>query len=240
VTATPDSSKSELQLPKVSSEIPQPAANLGVFLIEHKHKCDKCSRIHTGSGTSFLLNVPGSQVAYLLTNYHVISEGNNPDVEIVGTIPGYESRFTARVIGTDSDRDLALLRSHDMPKGRYAPVTLAARSPPIGTKVEILGYPLAYTWPQEGKSDVKKRAWFPLKYQNETTTKQMMFIGHHAYDGQSGSPGFASGRVVCIFFGRTNNGAVGSPIEDVWDFLHDAAKTLPERRELTIFYAKSK
>jgi hypothetical protein len=41
--------------------------------------------------------------------------------------------------------------------------------------------------------------------------------------------------VVCIFFGRTDNGAVGSPVEDVHNFLRDAALTLPERRELSIF-----
>jgi S1-C subfamily serine protease len=218
----------------VSSEIPQPAANLGVFLVEHKYGCVKCGKAHGGSGTGFLLNVPG-QVAYLLTNYHVIEEGGNPDVTVTGTMTGYESKFTARVIGVDTQRDLALLRSHDMPRGRYVPVTLAQRSPPIGTRVEILGYPLAYVWPDAGRADVNRRAWFPLRYETSTTEKQMKFTGHDAYDGQSGSPGFSRGQVVCIFFGRTDNGAVGSPVEDVWSFLRDAAITLPERRELSIF-----
>ena len=217
----------------VSSEIPQPAASLGVFLVEHGYKCDKCSKTHTGSGTCFLLDVPGT-VSYFLTNYHVV-EGDDRNVKIVGTMPGLEGKFSGRVIGVDKGKDLALMRSHDIPKGLYASCMLAARSPPVGTRVEILGYPLSYVWPDVGKSDVQRRAWFPLTYTKPTLEKYMMFTGHHGYDGQSGSPGFARGQVVCVFFGRTEDGAVGSSVEDIRDFLYDAALSLPERKELQVY-----
>lgn len=203
---------------------------------EFNCKDAKCKG-HRAYGTCFLLPVRGP-VSYMLTNNHVVKDGG-PNVKIMAT-RNPAGEFTGRVIGSDSVRDLALIRSKDMPTAQYTPVALAQKSPAPGSRVEIVGYPMSY-WHDIGRKDKKVRAWFPIIYKDRNDQQFSVFTGAAPFEGNSGSPGFSQSKVVTIFHTATGvntlngpryTGGIGTPVETIWSFLRDAAQALPDRPEL--------
>ncbi|MGB9887111.1 MAG: trypsin-like peptidase domain-containing protein [Moorellales bacterium] len=59
-------------------------------------------RVQEGLGSGFLISADG----YILTNEHVIDQAQ----EIKVTVSGYDTPFTARVVGSDYDLDLAVIK----------------------------------------------------------------------------------------------------------------------------------
>ena len=89
---------------------------------------------HKGSGSGFILDYLG----HVLTNYHVVS-----DVHSIEVVLSNGCKWPARLVGTDSETDLAILELR-APKNELetlAPMQLAATKPGIGQKVFALGNP---------------------------------------------------------------------------------------------------
>jgi S1-C subfamily serine protease len=89
---------------------------------------------HKGSGSGFILDYLG----HVLTNYHVISDAHSIEV-----ILSDGCRWPARLVGTDSETDLAILelRAPQKELESLAPMQLAATKLGIGQKVFALGDP---------------------------------------------------------------------------------------------------
>jgi S1-C subfamily serine protease len=89
---------------------------------------------HKGSGSGFILDYLG----HVLTNYHVVS-----DVHSIEVVLSNGCKWPARLVGTDSETDLAILelRAPQRELESLAPMQLAATKPGIGQKVFALSDP---------------------------------------------------------------------------------------------------
>jgi len=89
---------------------------------------------HKGSGSGFILDYHG----HVLTNYHVVS-----DVHSIEVVLSNGCKWPARLVGTDSETDLAMLelRAPQRELESLDPMQLAATKPGIGQKVFALGNP---------------------------------------------------------------------------------------------------
>ncbi|MBW2081023.1 MAG: trypsin-like peptidase domain-containing protein [Deltaproteobacteria bacterium] len=89
---------------------------------------------HKGSGSGFILDYLG----HVLTNYHVISDTHSIEV-----ILSDGCKWPARLVGTDSETDLAILelRAPQKELESLAPMQLAATKLSIGQKIFALGDP---------------------------------------------------------------------------------------------------
>jgi len=89
---------------------------------------------HKGSGSGFILDYLG----HILTNYHVVS-----DVHSIEVVLSDGCKWPARLVGTDSETDLAILelRAPQKELESLAPMQLAATKLDIGQKVFALGNP---------------------------------------------------------------------------------------------------
>lgn len=90
----------------------------------------------SGQGSGFFINRDG----YILTNYHVIAGARK--LSVTWTPEKDKARqFTARVIGTAPELDLAVIKV-DAPAGGVPPVTLGDSSNlQVGQRVEAIGNP---------------------------------------------------------------------------------------------------
>jgi len=89
---------------------------------------------HKGSGSGFILD----HLGHILTNHHVISDTHSIEV-----ILSDGCKWPARLVGTDSETDLAILelRAPQKELESLAPMQLAATKPGIGQMVFALGNP---------------------------------------------------------------------------------------------------
>ena len=89
---------------------------------------------HKGSGSGFILD----HLGHILTNYHVISDTHSIEVILADGC-----KWPARLVGTDSETDLAILELRAPQKAleSLAPMQLAATKLSIGQKVFALGDP---------------------------------------------------------------------------------------------------
>ena len=89
---------------------------------------------HKGSGSGFILD----HLGHILTNYHIISDTHSIEV-----ILSDGCKWPARLVGTDSETDLAILelRAPQKELESIAPMQLAATKPSICQKVFALGDP---------------------------------------------------------------------------------------------------
>ena len=203
---------------------------LGVFLVQTYSATDPRN---SNIGTCFLLNTGQGGPAYLMTNFHAI-ENVHPVAKIVVPKKAGNGEFTARILGKDEKGDLALLVSYDLPKANYIPVTLARQSPPVGARIEIVGFPESYYWPGRG-TDQKERAWYPVTYSNRDLSGNLQCTaGGPIFHGNSGSPGFYKKEVAVVIWGaKASGGGVGTPVESVWAFLRNAGLSLPRHPALS-------
>jgi len=89
---------------------------------------------HKGSGSGFILD----HLGHILTNHHVIS-----DVHSIEVVLSSGRKWPARLVGTDSETDLAILelRAPEKELESLVPMQLAATKPDIGRKAFALGNP---------------------------------------------------------------------------------------------------
>ena len=98
------------------------------------------------SGTGFAL-----KDGYVVTNYHVIDGANS--IEIFGIKGDFNKSYTANVIASDKNNDLALLKisSSDFTGFGTIPYGIATTTSDVGEDIYVLGYPLTSTMGDEIK-----------------------------------------------------------------------------------------
>lgn len=102
----------------------------------------------TSSGTGFAISSSG----YIATNYHVID--GLSDISIKGISNDFTKSFTAKVIASDKNNDLAILKIDDYKfNGTLGklPYSIKYSSPKTGQNVFTLGYPLRNSMGDEVK-----------------------------------------------------------------------------------------
>jgi len=94
-----------------------------------------------GNGTGFFIDKNG----YLATNYHVIENANDIEVEFVKN--GVKMNFIAKVIQTDKQNDLAIIKITDdsFVALNKLPYNFKTNISDVGSNVFALGYPMALT-----------------------------------------------------------------------------------------------
>ncbi len=100
----------------------------------------------TWSGTGFAL-----KNGYVVTNYHVIDEAKS--ISIKGINGNFTKSFSATVIGSDKNNDLALLKISDSSFTGFGaiPYSISSASSEVGEDIYVLGYPLTSTMGDEIK-----------------------------------------------------------------------------------------
>ena len=100
-----------------------------------------------GNGSGFFINEKG----YIATNYHVVKEANAIQVEYFQK--GVKNIFSAKVIVTDKQNDLAIIQVDD-PKFKTLPnipYVFSSTIKDVGSEVFALGYPMAQVMGDEIK-----------------------------------------------------------------------------------------
>ena len=92
-----------------------------------------------GNGSGIFISESG----YIVTNYHVIEDSKEIEVEFI--LNEEVQKFKAQVVQIDKINDLAILKIEDTKfKGIYnLPYNFKTRSSDVGTKVYAYGYPMA-------------------------------------------------------------------------------------------------
>jgi len=92
-----------------------------------------------GNGSGIIISKSG----YIITNYHVIEDAENIEVEIISN--GELQKFNAEVVKKDIRNDLAILKIVDVNFDGFGKVNynFKTRSSDVGTKIYTFGYPKA-------------------------------------------------------------------------------------------------
>lgn len=92
-----------------------------------------------GNGTGFFIDKNG----YIATNYHVVENANDIEVEFVKN--GVKKNFRAKVIQTDKQNDLAIIKISDdsFISFNKLPYFFKTNISDVGSNVFALGYPMA-------------------------------------------------------------------------------------------------
>lgn len=95
--------------------------------------------VFAGNGTGFFIDVDG----YIATNYHVVENANVIVVEFIRN--GEKLNYTAEVIQTDKQNDLAIIKIKDSDFIPFTsiPYNFKIETSDVGTTVFALGYPMA-------------------------------------------------------------------------------------------------
>ena len=94
-----------------------------------------------GNGTGFFISKDG----YLATNYHVVSEATEIEIEFIRN--GQKQIYKAKVIQSDKQNDLAVLKIDDNSFIPFSsiPYNFQTSLTEVGSNVFALGYPMALT-----------------------------------------------------------------------------------------------
>lgn len=94
-----------------------------------------------GNGTGFFI----SKAGYIATNYHVISEATEIEIEFIRN--GQKQNYRAKVIQSDKSNDLAILKISDVRFKLFTtiPYNFKTSITDVGSNVFALGYPMALT-----------------------------------------------------------------------------------------------
>jgi len=94
-----------------------------------------------GNGTGFFISKDG----YIATNYHVIAESSEIEVEFIRN--GQKQNYNAKVIQSDKFNDLAILKVDDVSFSPFStiPYNFKTSITDVGSNVFALGYPMALT-----------------------------------------------------------------------------------------------
>lgn len=98
------------------------------------------------SGTGFAL-----KNGYIITNYHVIEDAKS--ITIQGVTDNFNISYSASVIGSDKNNDLALLKINDSSFNGFGriPYSITTTTAEVGEDIYVLGYPLTSTMGDEIK-----------------------------------------------------------------------------------------
>jgi S1-C subfamily serine protease/antitoxin component YwqK of YwqJK toxin-antitoxin module len=150
-----------------------------------------------GNGSGFFINEKG----YIATNYHVVKDASTIQVEFFQK--GIKNSFSAKVIVTDKQNDLAIIQISDAKFKSIAniPYVFSSNIKDVGSEVFALGYPMADVMGDEIKfTDGKISAKTGLD--GDITVYQ---ISVPIQPGNSGGPLFDNkGNLVGITSARLN------------------------------------
>jgi len=138
--------------------------------------------IWKGNGSGFIIDKRG----YILTNYHVIDDMTEIEVDL--TQNGQKNSYKAKVISSDKQNDLAVIKIVDDKFKPYPKLPYAFKTEicDVGTSVFTLGYPMASVMGNEVKfTDGKISS--KTGYQGDITAYQ---ISVPIQPGNSGAPLF--------------------------------------------------
>jgi len=144
-----------------------------------------------GNGTGFLIDAKG----YIVTNYHVVEDATEIEVDLIQN--GQKNSYKAKVISSDKQNDLAVIKIDDTKFKPYPklPYNFKLQISDVGTNVFALGYPMANIMGDEIKfTDGKISS--KTGFQGDITTYQ---ISVPVQPGNSGGPLFDyDGNVVGV------------------------------------------
>ncbi len=116
---------------RVYNKVSPGVVNITSTVVEFDFFFSPVAKQGTGSGS--VLDMDGD----ILTNYHVIASAENLEVALPD-----QTKYKAKVVGTDRQNDLAVLRLIDAPKDRLHPVALGdSQTLKVGQKVLAIGNP---------------------------------------------------------------------------------------------------
>lgn len=94
-----------------------------------------------GNGTGFFISANG----YIATNYHVISESSEIEIEFIRN--GQKQNFNAKIVQCDKQNDLAILKIDDNSFRPFnnIPYNFQTSLAEVGSNVFALGFPMALT-----------------------------------------------------------------------------------------------
>jgi len=137
----------------------------------------------TGNGTGFFVSTDG----YIVTNYHVISEATDIEIEFLRN--GKEQNYKAKIMQSDKLNDLALLKINDSTFHSFnlIPYNFQTSLSDVGSSVFTLGYPMALSVMGTEIKFTDGKISSKTGYQNDITTYQMTTP---IQKGNSGGPLF--------------------------------------------------
>ena len=189
----------------------KPADPLAFFMLERAK-----AAIHgegSGSGTGFMVAADG----HILTNYHVIEGVSKTSVRL----PGRKDMLPVKVLATDRQRDIALLKI-EIPEGlKLAPLRIAAGEVSVGAEVGVFGFPLGVEFSTEVTF-----TWGHVGSKRGEEKDRMLVLDCRVNPGNSGGPLCdAQGHVVGMVTAKVSGpGGVDSygmalPAKDLREFL---------------------
>lgn len=136
-----------------------------------------------GNGTGFFIDCRG----YIATNYHVIE--NESDIEVDLIQNGQKHSYPAKVIFSDKQNDLAVIKIDDSKFKPYSklPYNLKTQISDVGSSVFALGYPMALSVLGEEVKFTDGKISSKTGFQGDITTYQ---ISVPVQPGNSGGPLF--------------------------------------------------
>lgn len=144
-----------------------------------------------GNGTGFMIAAKG----YIVTNYHVVEDATEIEVDLIQN--GQKNSYKAKVISSDKQNDLAIIKIDDIKFKPYLklPYNFKTQISDVGTNVFALGYPMANIMGDEIKfTDGKISS--KTGFQGDITTYQ---VSVPVQPGNSGGPLFDyDGNVVGV------------------------------------------
>jgi S1-C subfamily serine protease/antitoxin component YwqK of YwqJK toxin-antitoxin module len=136
-----------------------------------------------GNGTGFFIDARG----YITTNFHVIENASEIEIDLIQN--GQKKSFNAKVISSDKQNDLAIVKIDDPNFKPYLklPYNLRTQLSDVGTNVFALGYPMALSVMGADVKFTDGKISSKTGYQGDITTYQ---ISVPVQPGNSGGPLF--------------------------------------------------
>lgn len=123
----------------VGPKIKVAADNLLVKQVSFDEVTSNNNGLWKGNGTGFFISNEG----YLATNYHVVAEASEIEIEFIRN--GQKQNYKAKVIQSDKQNDLAVLKIDDNSFVPFSsiPYNFQTSLTDVGSNVFALGYPMA-------------------------------------------------------------------------------------------------
>jgi len=136
-----------------------------------------------GNGTGFIVDAKG----YIVTNYHVVEKANEIEVDLIQS--GQKNSYKAKVITTDKQNDLAIIKIDDPKFKPYSklPYNFKTQISDVGTNIFALGYPMALSVMGDEVKFTDGKISSKTGFQGDITTYQ---ISVPVQPGNSGGPLF--------------------------------------------------
>ena len=135
---------------------------------------------YLGNGTGFSIDKKG----IIITNHHVIEGGG--EFKIRGINGDFDKSYSAKVIDSDKEYDLAILKVADDLIESYIPYDILKVDKEVGNDVFVLGYPLLSSMGEE----VKLTTGIISSNTGLLGSKSLYQISAPAQSGNSGGPVF--------------------------------------------------